>query len=1167
MNRTNFFTLIFLVFSSLSGLAQVDTALDQLRTVVPPSPNASSLGKFGEWPVSLYTGLPDISVPIYTLKSRSLSVPISLSYHPAGVRVGELASWVGLGWALNAGGVITRSVRGDPDEETYFTDAKLFSNKNNFCSTFLNDTTYFTEIGRAANGNMDFQQDTYSLNALGKNYRIYFDADSLAHTMPASNIQITRNFLGTSDNSWTLVMEDGTTLVFGGSVAGYGPCYDMTSGANFGTELVGESYVSAWYLKSITAITGEQINFTYTSETILQDTHFTQSDKLLYNETTAAYSTYAGINTKCSQLTLTQLRLNTISSDLATIYLIPATSQRQDLPGAYALSEIKVYSNLTSSYVDDWLFNSVYSTATSGNGLSGVPNESAGQYNCRLKLMSLEQKPMDGTSPIYWYFGYNPTTLPSRFSYAQDHWGFYNGQLSNTSLLEPVPFIPQSLGDNVGFFNSGFDVHAANEQFMQAEMLDTITYPTGGKTVFTYEGNSQMANQNLVKDTTVPLNINNVGGGSGPYVDTVIYSFFIPRAEYVFISLSSTISSAILHDYTQAKVNLVITDSLQSFGGILSSGSSWSNLFFPGHYKLQLQVNVPDDEFINSSYYVTASASMRYLAYEGNFNLKQELGGVRVNNISSYDGISSAPILSKSFVYSNPFVIYPMDTVNSYLTIQDQMVDNGLQTQVNTTRFCATKYSLGSIQGGTVGYGQVTTNDGPNGSNGYTISTFGSGPATGLAASLVFPYPPIDQKEWRNGLLLNETAFTATGIPVKSKRNTYAFVQQDQVQNVAIGYSTLNLTTCGAQQYNPLACGTSVICYTNTNEEIENLTSTDVTYDATGADSVVLTKTYYYDNANDFSPTRDLMLDSKGDTVWNYTRRALEESTINSSIPLTGAALAAIDTMQNHNVVGPVIEKEQYHDGTLVDKTLVNYGLNGSNVPLPANVMIQDNTNPIETRLYLKKYDAKGNLTEQAKSADLRHDYIYDYLSNYPIAECEGADSFDIAYTSFEADGYGNWSPFTGTITTLTAPPFPPTGTKYYHLTTSATLSKSGLVSGNTYIISYWSGNGVYSITGGTSTYTTGKTIGVWVYYEHKVTATSTTLTISGTGVIDEVRLYPVGAQMTTYTYAPLIGMTSQCDVDNRATYYFYDGYNRLRYIKDQDGNIVKTIQYHYMNQ
>jgi YD repeat-containing protein len=59
--------------------------------------------------------------------------------------------------------------------------------------------------------------------------------------------------------------------------------------------------------------------------------------------------------------------------------------------------------------------------------------------------------------------------------------------------------------------------------------------------------------------------------------------------------------------------------------------------------------------------------------------------------------------------------------------------------------------------------------------------------------------------------------------------------------------------------------------------------------------------------------------------------------------------------------------------------------------------------------------------------------------------------------------------------------------------------------------------------------------------------------------------LYPFNAQMTTYCYSPNIGMTHSCDADNRITYYFYDGLARLKWIKDQDGNIIKTIKYHFL--
>lgn len=74
----------------------------QLPEVVPPSPNATSLGKYVETHVSTATGIPGIGMPIYSVQEGDISVPISLSYHAGGIRVEEIASWVGLGWSLQA---------------------------------------------------------------------------------------------------------------------------------------------------------------------------------------------------------------------------------------------------------------------------------------------------------------------------------------------------------------------------------------------------------------------------------------------------------------------------------------------------------------------------------------------------------------------------------------------------------------------------------------------------------------------------------------------------------------------------------------------------------------------------------------------------------------------------------------------------------------------------------------------------------------------------------------------------------------------------------------------------------------------------------------------------------------------------------------------------------
>lgn len=80
------------------------------------SPNVASLGLYGEIPVSHYTGTPSIEIPLYTIKARDYNLPIFLSYHSSGVRPDQHPGWVGLGWSLNAGGVIYRTVNDMPDD-------------------------------------------------------------------------------------------------------------------------------------------------------------------------------------------------------------------------------------------------------------------------------------------------------------------------------------------------------------------------------------------------------------------------------------------------------------------------------------------------------------------------------------------------------------------------------------------------------------------------------------------------------------------------------------------------------------------------------------------------------------------------------------------------------------------------------------------------------------------------------------------------------------------------------------------------------------------------------------------------------------------------------------------------------------------------------------------
>jgi hypothetical protein len=109
--KKTFIFLLLLLIRVINGYSQIPEEPTRVLT-----PNAASLGLYGDIPVSLYTGTPEISIPLYEIKVDDFTLPISLNYHASGVRVDQHPGWVGLGWSLFAGGVITRQRENGIDE-------------------------------------------------------------------------------------------------------------------------------------------------------------------------------------------------------------------------------------------------------------------------------------------------------------------------------------------------------------------------------------------------------------------------------------------------------------------------------------------------------------------------------------------------------------------------------------------------------------------------------------------------------------------------------------------------------------------------------------------------------------------------------------------------------------------------------------------------------------------------------------------------------------------------------------------------------------------------------------------------------------------------------------------------------------------------------------------
>jgi YD repeat-containing protein len=63
---------------------------------------------------------------------------------------------------------------------------------------------------------------------------------------------------------------------------------------------------------------------------------------------------------------------------------------------------------------------------------------------------------------------------------------------------------------------------------------------------------------------------------------------------------------------------------------------------------------------------------------------------------------------------------------------------------------------------------------------------------------------------------------------------------------------------------------------------------------------------------------------------------------------------------------------------------------------------------------------------------------------------------------------------------------------------------------------------------------------------------------------LNQLRINLPNSLISTYTYKPLIGMTSETDARGRTKYYLYDNAGRLSFIRDHDNNIVKKFCYNY---
>lgn len=194
-------------------------------------------------------------------------------------------------------------------------------------------------------------------------------------------------------------------------------------------------------------------------------------------------------------------------------------------------------------------------------------------------------------------------------------------------------------------------------------------------------------------------------------------------------------------------------------------------------------------------------------------------------------------------------------------------------------------------------------------------------------------------------------------------------------------------------------------------------------------------------------------------------------------------------------------------------------------------------------------YNSKAKIVALSKDNTSKMVYIWDYNNSRVIAEVTNAMEGQAAYTSFEADGLGGWSLNSNSVYNTSSGI---TGIKTLNGGVNKTVPQ-----GN-YTLGIW-GTGDVWTNGQLLTQPTA-TVGVWNYYE--VSLNNITSVEAHGSNIDEVRLHPTSAQMSTFIYDKNKRLTSQADARNNISYFEYDSYGRLKLIRDQYDKVLKVYDY-----
>lgn len=1147
--RKHLFILCMGIIGGLYVRAQNGETPNYANAAVLP-PGAAQASKFTSSAVNLFTGVPNVSIPLYSYKNNNgLSLSVSLEYTGgSGIQVGEAPGIVGLGWYLSAGGSITRTVRGLPDDVPAYgymyasaipTDIRSNANK------------YYTD-------SIDSQQDIFQYNFPGHSGKFIIGKNGQIITIPYSKIRIIPAFQTAGSayqtlKSFRIITEDGTKYDF-----------DYPTNSTLTGIYNGLGYTTSWNVtQAISAFNTDTIHYEYTgggSDYSWKPPQITYVNNSNGSRKTPYFTAgYGYANTaKISAIRLPD------KTTLDFLYSLKYNYEDNNK----ALAKLKISdTTFRFGYLFDYQVSYVTGVVSGRGGHSYTVYDSS-----RLLLKSVTPFTAKEQQPGY-KFDYNYPLFPRMGSFddtiqnKRDHWGYFNYAVNLDTLIPQI---------------NGYSFGADREPNSGAIANTLMRYylPTGGYIMYFYEGNTHYPytkqNNNLQIAPATPSQ-NNI----------TLNQVFNDQHQLVFMLDPSVVRTGSTPVSGVGDLNVTIKSTDGSITYKYTAVSLY-NLFYTGmktwtfnlpNGNYRLETNIP---FVTG---VTGSFPVNILWTNRTADTTQTAtttGGVRVSGVARTNGSveSYGDGMYEQYKYVLPDGRSSgiLGDVPKYDYPYRETIINGGTTNIDYTAISSQPIStLDFAQGSPVGYSRVEIVRHSNvGSNtlGKEVQEY-----TDLrdinAQEFVsyFPNVPHDMRNWGLGLLKRLSMYDSSGVLVKRTVNNYQYdsivYDNDNFKGVKLGHSQ---TTYNGDPYNPSTTKSKTYIgehYYPSNGWIYLTSTYDTLFQPNGSINTNAA-TYQYDtNYNLVKLT----------TTYDRTRGLQKEQRM--YYPYHYSVGGTIGVMRDSLIINQPVATETWivGDGNprITNASITTYRQLGYGEFKPDTIFVLESNKPVlqstigsfdatkvirnrdwfKPQTYFSGFDAKGILSESKNVVTGEYSSIItDYDQNYVTAKTSNAAQSDIAYTSFESAGSGNWT--IGSSSRNTTDHI--TGTKSYSLV-NGNISKSSLNSSQKYLLTMWAKSGASFTVNGSGPGTAIASQQGWNLYSVKLTGI-TSVTISGTGTIDELRLHPEDANMVTSAYEPLIGVTSTTDANNTIIYTEYDGLNRPWLIRDKDKNIVKRLQY-----